>query len=123
VKHIIAVLGCFAFVSLALAEDNAGAKMFKNHCGTCHSLVDDSKNRQGPLLLGLFNRKSGTQSAYTKYSKGLKDAAWQWTPEQLDMWLIDPKALVPDTFMTAYKQKDPDKRKLIIEYIKANGGM
>jgi cytochrome c len=107
----------------AVAQDDAGAKLFKNHCGTCHTLVDDGRNRQGPLLLGLFKRKSGTQEKYTKYSQGLKDAAWQWTPEQLDLWLTDPKALVPTTFMSAYKQKDPEKRKLIIDYIKANGGM
>lgn len=109
--------------SSALADGDAGAKLFKGHCGACHALVDDGRNRQGPLLLGLFNRKSGTQEKYTKYSQGLKDAAWQWTPEQLDLWLMDPKALVPGTFMGTYKQKDPEKRKLLVEYVKANGGM
>jgi cytochrome c len=105
------------------ADDEAGAKLFKGHCATCHALVDDGKKRQGPLLAGVLTRKSGTQTAFTKYSAGLKTAAWQWTPEQLDLWLTDPKALVPDTFMSVYKQKDPEKRRIIIEYIKANGGM
>jgi cytochrome c len=122
-KLFLAVLGCFVFASVAQAQDDAGAKLFKNHCGTCHAMVDDGKNRQGPLLLGLFARKAGTLESYPKYSKGLKDAAWQWTPEQLDLWLTDPKALVADTYMGSYKQKDPEKRKLIIEYIKSNGGM
>lgn len=106
----------------ACAQDDVGAKLFKNHCAACHSLVDDGRTRQGPLLMGLFQRKSGTHEKYTKYSQGLKDAAWAWTPEQLDLWLTDPKALIPKTFMGTYKQKDPEKRKLIIEYIKANGG-
>jgi cytochrome c len=122
-KLLAAVFGCLVFASVAQAQDDAGAKMFKNHCGTCHSMVDDGKNRQGPMLLGLFSRKAGTLGSYPKYSKGLKDAAWQWTPEQLDLWLTDPKALVADTYMGSYKQKDPEKRKLIIEYIKSNGGM
>jgi cytochrome c len=122
-KLILAAALVAGTCSFARAEDDPGAKIFKNHCGTCHTLVDDGRNRQGPLLLRLFTRKAGTQEKYGKYSDGLKAAAWQWTPEQLDLWLTDPKALVPTTFMTAYKQKDPDKRKLIIEYIKANGGM
>jgi cytochrome c len=119
----LAVMMVAATCNIAHAEEDTGAKLFKNHCGTCHSLVDDGRNWQGPLLLGLFTRKAGTQSSYTKYSKGLKAASWQWTPEQLDLWLTDPKAQVADTFMTAYKQKDPEKRRIIIEYIKTNCGI
>jgi cytochrome c len=118
-------------VSLALmlwagsvqAADDAGAKLFKNHCGTCHSIVNDGSKRQGPNLFGVLKRKAGTLAEYTKYSDGLKAAVWQWTPEQLDLWLTDPRALVPTTYMATYKQKDADKRKLLIEFIKANGGM
>ena len=122
-KVVLALGIVLAGTNIVLAEEDAGAKMFKNHCGTCHSLVDDGKKRQGPLLAGVFKRKAGAEPNYTKFSAGLKAAGWQWTPEQLDLWITDPKALVADTFMTAYKQKDPDKRKTIIEFIKANGGM
>ena len=122
--RVVLALGIvLAGTNIVLAEEDAGAKMFKNHCGTCHSLADDGKKRQGPLLAGVFKRKAGAEPTYTKYSAGLKAAGWQWTPEQLDLWITDPKALVADTFMTTYKQKDPDKRKTIIEFIKANGGM
>jgi cytochrome c len=119
----------FALVALLLgmgtgdAADDPGAKLFKGHCGTCHTLANDGSKKQGPNLFGVLTRKAGTQADYTKYSDGLKAAAWQWTPEQLDLWLTDPKALVPTTFMSVYKQKDPEKRRLIIDYVKANGGM
>ena len=109
--------------SIVQADDDAGVKLFKNHCGACHSIVNDGSKRQGPNLFGVLTRKAGTQPEYGKYSDGLKAAGWQWTPEQLDVWLTDPKALVPTTFMSAYKQKDAEKRKLLIEFIKANGGM
>jgi cytochrome c2 len=36
------------------------------------------------------------------------------------LWLTNPKALVADTYMSVYKQKDPDKRKLVIEYLVAS---
>lgn len=121
IKRLLAIPLLLLLATPAPAED-AGAKLFKNHCGTCHSLVNDGKHRQGPLLLGVFKRKAGTQPDYGKYSEGLKKAGWQWTPEQVDLWITDPRALVPDTFMTAYRQSDPEKRKIIIDYIKANGG-
>jgi cytochrome c len=108
--------------SASVHAQQAGEKLFKGHCAACHSLADDGKKKQGPNLAGVLARKAGTNASFTKYSPGLKAAGWQWTPEQLDLWLTDPKALVPDTLMSAYKQKDPEKRKTIIEYIKANGG-
>jgi cytochrome c len=123
VRHFSCLLiGLTLTCTAAVAADEAGLKLFKGHCGVCHTLVEDGKTRQGPLLAGLFSRKAGTQEKYAKYSDGLKAAGWQWTPEQLDLWLTDPKALVPTTFMGAYKQKDPEKRRIIIDYIKTNGG-
>jgi cytochrome c len=109
-----------AFSSLQAASADAdGAKLFKNHCGTCHTLDSTAPKRQGPHLAGLLQRKSGSLPEF-KYSPGLKAAGWQWTPEQLDLWLTDPKALLPDTLMSVYKQKDPAKRKLIIDYLKTD---
>jgi cytochrome c len=111
-----------ALIGPARAGDEAAAKLFKSHCGTCHVLADDGKKRLGPALAGLFTRKAGSGPGFTKYSAALKAAGWQWTPEQLDLWLADPKALVPGTSMSAYKQKYPEKRRTLIGYIAANGG-
>ena len=115
-RHLLVLIGLTA--SSALAADDAGVKLFKNHCGTCHSIDPASPPRQGPNLHGVLQRKAGTLDGY-KYSAGLKSTGWQWTPEQLDLWLTDPKALVPDTLMSVYKQKDPEKRKLIIEFLQS----
>jgi len=101
------------------AADDPGAKLFLNHCGTCHTIDPAAPARQGPNLHGVLQRKAGTLDGF-KYSAGLKAAGWQWTPEQLDLWLTDPKALVPDTLMSVYKQKDAEKRKLIVDYLTAN---
>lgn len=103
-------------VGEVLAADDPGAKLFKNHCGTCHAIEPAGPPRQGPHLHGLMGRKAGAIEGY-KYSTGMKAATWQWTPEQLDLWLADPKALVPDTLMSVYKQKNPEKRKLIIDFL------
>ena len=105
----------------SLCADDAGAKLYKNHCGACHSIDPAATPRQGPNLHGLFQREAGTLDGY-KFSAGLKATGWQWTPEQLDLWLTDAKALVPDTLMSVYKQKNPVKRKLIVDYLLANAG-
>lgn len=115
--YVLILIGFTA--SSTMADEDAGAKLFKNHCGTCHSVDPASAPRQGPNLHGVLRRKAGTLEGY-KYSLGLKAAGWQWTPEQLDLWLTDPKALVPDTIMSAYKQKDAEKRKLVIEFLANN---
>ena len=116
---VVFLLACSVMALPAMAADDAGAKLFKNHCGTCHSIDPAATPRQGPNLNGMLQRKAGTLEGY-KYSPGLKAAGWQWSAEQLDLWLTDPKALVPDTLMSVYKQKDPDKRKIIIDYLIAN---
>ena len=118
---LVGVLACAAFAWPAAAEDDAGAKLFKGHCAACHTVELGAKPRQGPNLGNLFQRKAGTLDGY-KYSAGLKAAGWQWTPEQLDLWLTDPKALVPDTLMSVYKQKDPAKRQIIVDYLRSING-
>ena len=115
----LVLLSCLGQAGSAVAGDDAGAKLFKNHCMACHSIDPASPPRQGPNLQGVLQRKAGTLEGF-KYSAGLKAAGWQWTPEQLDLWLTDPKALVPDTLMSVYKQKDADKRRLIIDYLKSS---
>jgi cytochrome c len=102
-----------------LADEDAAAKLFKNHCAACHTIEAGAAPRQGPNLHGVVGRKAGTLEGY-KYSDGLKSAGWEWTPEQLDKWLTNPRELVPDTLMSVYKQKDPEKRKLIIDYLVTN---
>jgi cytochrome c len=105
----------------AAADDAAEAKLFKNHCGACHTIEASAPPRQGPNLHGVLGRKAGSLAGF-KYSAGLKAAGWLWTPEQLDLWLTDPKAMAPDTLMSVYRQKDPEKRKQIINFLAANGG-
>lgn len=114
---VFASLSALAWPSGAAGD--AGAKLFLNHCGTCHTIDPSAPARQGPNLHGVLQRRAGTLAGY-KYSTGLGAAGWQWTPEQLDLWLTDPKALVPDTLMSVYKQKDAEKRKQIIDYLIAN---
>lgn len=101
----------------ASADDGAGAAQFVKSCGTCHATAQDAGPRQGPNLWDVVGRQAGTLTGF-KYSPGFMAGAAgiQWDAASIDRWITDPKAMIPGTIMM-YKQADPEKRKLIIEYL------
>ena len=52
-----------------------------------------------------------------KYSEVLAKADLTWDEATLDRWIEDAATVQPGTTM-AYRQRDPEKRKLIITYLK-----
>lgn len=95
-----------------------GEKLFKSQCAACHSAAAGEPNRQGPNLFGVVGRSAGTAPQQI-YSDGFKKAlaGKTWTPELLNKWLEDPQELAPDSIML-YKQSDPEKREVLIAYLK-----
>lgn len=108
----------FAFLlvaaSPAMAADD-GAALYKKACQTCHAIEKGAPSRVGPPLYGIVGRKAGTIEGF-KYSEGLKDAGFEWTPEKLDEWLAFPKKMIRSTTMV-YRQNDPEIRKAIIAFL------
>ena len=103
----------FADADLAAAETQ-----FKRSCGTCHVAAADTAPRQGPNLFGVVGRKAGGVSGF-KYSPAFAAGSGGvvWDEGTLDRWLADPQSVIPGAVMP-YKQADPDKRRLVIEYLK-----
>ena len=114
--HILIALMCALLAQPAQALD-AGAKLYKKHCKLCHTIGKGEPARQGPNLWGVLGRPAGSVDGF-KYSKAVKAAGITWTREHLDAWLTDPKALIPGSVML-YKQKDPEIRQKIIEFVAA----
>ncbi len=110
---IIALI--MALSALPAQAMDAGAKLYKKHCKLCHTIGKGEAARQGPNLWGVLNRPSGSVEGF-KYSKAFKTANIVWTQDNLDAWLTDPKALIPGSVML-YKQKDPEIRHKIIEFV------
>lgn len=119
------VLALCAFVALtapsligvARADGNAeaGAADFKKTCAACHT-AEAGKNKIGPSLFGVVGRTSGTVPGFN-YSDAMKKAALAWTPENLDKYLADPRAIVPGNKMTYPGVKKPDERQDVIAYL------
>jgi len=107
----------FAVLSGLSAEAYAqdGAVLFVKNCQTCHSIEKGAPARQGPPLFGVVGRKAGTVEGF-KYSEGLKNADFVWTPEKINEWITFPKKMIRSTIMV-YRQNDPAIRKAIVDYL------
>ena len=108
--------------SPALAQDaKKGERVFKR-CAACH-VVDSEKNKIGPHLVGIIDRKAGAVEGF-KYSKSLMDKAGEglvWTKENLDTSLTDPKKFIPRGKMAFAGLRKADERADVIAYLEEAG--
>jgi len=74
----------------------------------------------GPNLRGIIGREAGTAPDF-EYSRAFLDAlkGMVWTEGTLDWWIRDTQAWVPGVVMY-YRQPDPEVRRKIIAFLKAN---
>ena len=82
------------------------------------------RQRKGGFRREVRNLSSGRSYAdYTMYSAGMKklgDSSLVWTEENIDKWITNPKAMIPDSTMALAFQGIPDanERADIIAYLK-----
>lgn len=92
-----------------------GAKIFKSKCEQCH-VVQGSVNKQGPSLMGLFGRQSGTAPGFS-YTAANRDSGIVWGPEHLFQYLPNPKKYIPGTKMVFAGLKKKEDRLNLIAYL------
>jgi cytochrome c len=102
-------------------EGNAeeGAEVFKK-CRACHDVGPTAKNKVGPVLNDIINRKAGTIEGFA-YSEANKKAGGNglvWTEEVLLKYLEAPLTFMPGTKMAFAGLKDVQDRKDVIAYLK-----
>lgn len=113
------ILGLALGAGTATAQDVDIARarqLFVSACGTCHTAEKGAANRQGPNLYDIVGKPVGLREGF-KYSEPLKSSGFVWDEATLDRWIEDAQAARPGTIM-AYRQRDPDRRKLVIAYLK-----
>jgi cytochrome c len=120
----VAGLTVVALTSSALAAGDAekGKAAFAK-CGICHQVGPGAKTLVGPELNGIVGRKAASVADYSMYSAGMKKLGadgWVWTEENIDKWISDPKAMIPDSPMALAFPGVPDagERADIIAYLK-----
>jgi len=98
---------------LALGDTTHGEKVFKK-CSACHIIAKGGKNLIGPALYGVVGRSSASIPDYA-YSSALKAHGKNWNFEELNAFLLKPKAYIKGTKMAyAGLRKDKDRASVIL---------
>lgn len=104
----------------AQAQDAAAGEKSFNKCRSCHQVGVTAKNTVGPLLNGLFGRKSGTVEGYN-YSEPNKNSGITWDETTFAEYIKDPKAKIPGTKMSFSGIKNEQEIKDLTAFLKQFG--
>ena len=100
---------------LAMGNVEHGKKVFKK-CAACHSIKEGGKNKIGPALWSVMQRKSGELSDY-KYSKALINYDEKWNFTELNGFLLKPATWIKGNKMGFVGLKDEKDRGSVILYL------
>ena len=120
VHELILVTLLLAFAPSANAQDAAAGEKSFNKCRACHQVGESAKNTVGPVLNGLFGRKSGTVEGYG-YSDANKTSGIIWDEVTFADYIKDPKARIPGTKMSFAGIKNEQEIKDLTAFLKQFG--
>jgi cytochrome c len=103
IRPLVAALSLVMMTSAgtiaAHAQDAAAGEKSFAKCRACHQVGETAKNTVGPILNGLFGRKSGTVEGYN-YSDANKNSGITWDDAVFAEYIQNPKAKIPGTKMS-----------------------
>ena len=105
-----------AFLAFSDGTSTRGQRVF-GACAACHSLQPD-QNMTGPSLAGVWNRKAGSLSSFSRYSPALQSSNIVWNDKTLNDWITDPQHLIPGNQMTFAGVNDPRQRADLLAFLK-----
>ena len=117
VRFFLAALALVVATGESLAQDAAAGERVFTQCRACHQVGETARNGVGPVLNGLFGRKSGSIEGYS-YSPANKNSGLTWDEATFRDYIKDPRAKIPGTKMVYAGVKDEQRVNDLIAYLK-----
>jgi cytochrome c len=100
---------------LASADVGRGESSAKK-CAACHTFNKGGRTLVGPNLWGVVGRSKASEPGFN-YSAALKSKGGNWTVDDLNQFITNPKGTVPGTNMTFAGVPRASERADIIAYL------
>jgi cytochrome c len=85
-------------------------------CLACHTFDKGGPNKVGPNLWGVVNRPRASEAGFN-YSAAMKSKGGEWSFEELDKFLANPKGYIPGTAMGFAGLPKDTQRADVINYL------
>lgn len=109
-----------AFAELVAAADVGDGERAFRKCAACHK-AEEEANGVGPHLVGVVGRDIASVEGFN-YSDALAGLDGQWTADELNAWLEDPKGYAPGNKMAYRGVRDEEERAALVKYLESTGG-
>ena len=104
------------FATLLASSDVVRGESATKKCIACHTLTKGGPNLVGPNLWGIVNRPKASIAGFN-YSTAMKSKTGNWTIDDLNIYLLNPKAMVPGTAMVFPGIPKGSERADVIAYL------